>query len=1066
MNRKNKILSIYVIAGAISLVIGLILLGPIFIWKTMPDIPLNVWIIDKTVPKEDYREHKGLMWILNHEKIVDEKTGKPLKYDEDYFGFFPKNKKSYDTKELPETKEDPDLIYITDTYGVYKDDYGKLNEEAKSSNLLYGGLEKEELSKIVNNMGDGRTLIGEFNIASSPTDVERRKELEVLFGVNWSGWKGRYFKNLERDFEIPAWMAENYEKQEKKDWNFSGSGYILISEDDKIVVLEDGKDVSEKGLTIAFEDQYKEEFDIDKDIAYQYWFEFIEPSSNSEQIASYHLDVTDQGEKTLKELGLSSVFPAVVRTTHSKYISYYFSGDYADVEKVDKIWSYYGLQQIKKITSLANKESSDYFYWNAYVPMMKKIVSDLGGQKKQNSIAKDEKMPYISRVEGKEFQIYENGKWEKKFLKGVNLGAAKPGSFPGDLDITRSEYLRWFKYISEMNAEVIRVYTTLKPDFYDAFLLYNKTAEKPLYLIQGVWVKEEDVEELKDAYKDDQRILNSFIKDGSDLVDVLHGDATLPKKKGFADGTYTSDVSEYVIGWILGIEWDGEFVDITNKNNPDKVTYDGKHMYTENAAPFESFLCHVADEIIDYELDKYGTERPVSFSNWPTTDMLSHPNEPYEKEDFATVNVENIKVRENFKPGMFASYHIYPYYPEFMNYQKEYVTFKDDDGKVNTYKAYLRDLMNQHTIPVLVAEFGVPASRGNAHVNVHMGYDQGHHDEKEQGLIINNLLQDIYDEGYCGGLVFAWQDEWFKRTWNTMDFDLAQRRPFWSNPQTNEQEFGLLAFEPGEKSMCLVDGDIGDWKDDKPIYSKKDVKLYVKSDEKYVYIMADTKNFDFDKDKLVIPVDTIDGQGNTTDTINNIKFSRPADFSITIDGRENSKMMIDSYYDSFQSMYGTRLKMIDVSPSHTKKDSGVFEPIYLCLSKEVTLPEDKTILPFLKYDTGVLKYGNANPNHKDYNSLSDIFEKDGKIEMRIPWQMLNVMDPSTKSVMADVNRTKHFYPRIVDGFHFGAGIIKEGHDNETIDMYPYSWDIWEKPTFHERLKPSYYMVKDAFKRIK
>ncbi len=1065
MEKKCNILLLYLTGGILSIAIVLILLGPIVVWSSIPKIPLNVWIVDKTVPATDYREHKGLMWVLNHNKVVNEKTGKPFKYDEDYFGFFPVNKKLYDIRDIPDTKENPDLIYITDTYGVYTDDYLKPNVKGTSSDLLYGGLNNEELSKIINNIGDGRTLIGEFNIASSPTNVDNRKDLEVLFGTKWNGWKGRYFKELERGFETPVWMVENYEKQSNKKWDFSGSGYILVSEKDEIVVLENGKDIGEKGLNIKFEGDYAKEFDIDKTIPYQYWFEFIELDEGTENIANYYLDLTEKGKQTFDKLGLPSVFPAVIRKMSSDYISYYFCGDYADVEGIDKKWNYYGLQNIKKITSASNTEAPDYFYWNAYVPMMKKIISDLESHKNQKDIVKKEKMPYISKVEGKDFYIYEEGKWEKRFLKGVNIGAAKPGTFPGNLNITKEEYFRWFKYISEMNADVIRVYTTLKPDFYDSLYLYNKHAKKPLYLIQGVWVKEEDTAELNDAYKDNERILNSFIKDSKDLVDIFHGDAELPEKRGFADGKYTSDISEYVIGWIFGIEWDSQFVHGTNVNNPDRVSYDGKYLYTDNASPFESFLCQVGDKVIEYEKDKYNTERTISFSNWPTTDMLSHPNEPYEQEDFATVNVEHIKVKENFKPGMFASYHIYPYYPEFMNYQKEYVTFKDDDGKINTYKAYLRDLMSHHTMPVMVAEFGIPAARGNAHINVHMGYNQGHHDEKEQGYIIEKLLQDIYDEGYCGGLVFTWQDEWFKRTWNTMDFDIGDRRPFWSNPQTNEQEFGLLAFEPGEKSICDVDGDIKDWKDDVPLHKGENVDLYVKSDEKYMYLMADTKNFDFNKDKIVIPIDTIEEQGNIMDIKNNIKFSRAADFSVVINGLDNSKILVDSYYDSFQYTYANMTKMTKMSETHTIKGSGVFEPMYLCLSREIKLPEDGRVIPFMKYETGLLKHGNSNPNHKDFNSLTDISEKDGKVEIRIPWQLLNFMDPSSKLVMADLHKEKDFIPEKIKGLYFGAEVIKEGQDNGTIGMEYYTWEDWEQPTFHERIKPSYYIVRDAFKRL-
>lgn len=41
-------------------------------------------------------------------------------------------------------------------------------------------------------------------------------------------------------------------------------------------------------------------------------------------------------------------------------------------------------------------------------------------------------------------------------------------------------------------------------------------------------------------------------------------------------------------------------------------------------------------------------QRPLALSNWVTTDMLEHPNEPLEKEDMVTVNPEHIKRRVHF----------------------------------------------------------------------------------------------------------------------------------------------------------------------------------------------------------------------------------------------------------------------------------------------------------------------------------------------------------------------------------------------------------------------------------
>ena len=688
-------------------------------------------------------------------------------------------------------------------------------------------------------------------------------------------------------------------------------------------------------------------------------------------------------------------------------------------------------------------------------------------QKQSASIYEEDGLQYISKTEGRSFYVYSHGEWDKKFLKGVNLGAAKPGCYPGELAITKEEYLRWFGYISDMNADVIRVYTTMKPDFYDALYEFNEQSKKPLYLMQGVWINEGDIAELNDAFADNGRILNDFIQDSTDLVDIIHGNATLPEQAGFASGVYQSDVSPYVVGWILGIEWDPNFVEGTNSSNPDKLEYAGNFLYTAGASPFEAFLCEAGDKVLDYEASKYHMTRALSFTNWLTTDMLTHPNEPYETEDMAEVNTENILAKERCKAGLFASYHVYPYYPEFMNYQKDYVSFKDEEGAVNTYQAYLRDLYQAHTKPVLVAEFGVPASRGMAHESKYSGYNQGKHDETEQGKIDVSLLNDIYDEGYCGALVFSWQDEWFKRTWNTMDFDLSEQRPYWSNPQTNEQEFGLMAFDPGEaESTCYVDGDGSEWENDQPVSSDENVSLSVKFDEKYVYFMAKLKKFDFNKDSLFIPIDTIHGQGNSIDKSRNLEFERGADFLIQIKGENDSKILVDAYYDSFYYLYGEQLNMIETNAKYEQKDSGIFNPMYHCLSREIYLPEDKKTIPFSKYETGSLQFGNGNPEEDGYDSMTDFAYLDGCLEVRIPWQMLNVMDPSTKAIMGDLYANQAIEPQISEKIYLGAAVLKEGSViSKEINMSSVAWSGWKMPTYHERLKPSYYILKEAFKTL-
>lgn len=674
----------------------------------------------------------------------------------------------------------------------------------------------------------------------------------------------------------------------------------------------------------------------------------------------------------------------------------------------------------------------------------------------------NDSIQYISKVDSTSFYIYDNGRWQKEFIKGVNIGATSPGYFPGEFGTEKEDYLRWFKYISDMNANTIRVYTILKPDFYNALYEFNEGTNKPLYLIQGVWINEDLIAKYKDAYKPE--IQNSFKSDIESTIDVLHGNKIIKKNTGCAYGIYERDVSPYVLGYVLGIEWDPEFVSSTNYYNEGKINYNGKYLFSKDASPFENFLCESGDNCISYETKKYKAQRPISFTNWVSTDMLSHPNEPLQNEDMVSVNTEHIKKKKTFKTGIFASYHIYPYYPDSMNYQKDYISFKGNDGKVDTYRAYLRDLRKEHTTAILVAEFGVPSSRGKAHDNIYMGFNQGNISEKLQGEMDASMLKAIFEEGYAGGLVFSFQDEWFKRTWNTMDLDLPDRRPFWNNQQTNEQHFGLLAFDSGDsESICYIDGEIDDWKGSIPIYKKNKTELHVKSDETYVYFMIKNSALDLNKDTLLIPIDTIQDQGNLR--YEGVNFSKHADFIISINGKDKSQILVDPYYDTFQYIYGEKLSMITKDKEYDMKNSSQFRPMYLCLNKELYLPQDKKTIPFSKYETGKLLYGNGNPNHSDYNSLADFYAKDNAIEIRIPWQLLNFMDPSTKMIMGDLH-IDGIQPIKADVMNIGLAVLDGKDSIQNVEMNMYHLNEWEIPSYHERLKPSYYILKESFSKYK
>ncbi len=655
-------------------------------------------------------------------------------------------------------------------------------------------------------------------------------------------------------------------------------------------------------------------------------------------------------------------------------------------------------------------------------------------------------MPAV--ISGKSFcLVREDGTSEKVFLNGVNLGAASAGNYPGEFAIDKETYLRWFGYISKMNVQVVRVYVNQMPEFYQALLEFNRKAEKPLWLMQGVYANEDMIAEYGNAFAEPFR--QSFYGDIRNAVDMIHGKADIEKRPGNAGGQYTADVSQWVIGWILGIEWDAYFVNGTNDAEPDHTAFSGTYVRTRDASPFEVFLAEAAETAIARDLE-YGTQRPVALCNWCTTDPLSHPNEPDRiKEDSAVVDAEHILATDAFTAGFFASYHVYPYYPEFLSYDSQYL--QGDDP--NPYLQYLQALTGYHSMPVLVSEYGIPASRGIAHVNAVTGMSQGNASERQQGEWLIALNRDIREAGCIGGLIFTWQDEWFKRNWNTMDYEIPDRRPFWYNAQCPEECFGLLALEPGRKApAAVVDGNAEEWKGDRPLIENGGLSLYVRKDAGYLYLLIRGEGYDFERDTLYLPIDVAPGRGNTH--ADGMRFAEGAEYLLKIHGKADSVLTVDAAYDAFQFSYSLQHPFFDPLPGQYEQDSGCFNPIYLALNKPLHLPETGIELPFERSESGRLHYGVTAED-----SLSDFCAGAGFVEVRLPWELIGFMDPSTRQVMGNLFSDGQINPVTTDGVRLG---VTRSGETDPVPMALFAWENWEMPEFHERLKESYRLLQTYF----
>ena len=690
-------------------------------------------------------------------------------------------------------------------------------------------------------------------------------------------------------------------------------------------------------------------------------------------------------------------------------------------------------------------------------------------------IPSGEEQPEIFvKTEDENILIKQNGKFTEFEIRGVNLGSSIPGQWSSDYAIDEETYLKWFGQMSDMGANTIRVYGVQSEAFYKAFYNYNQNNKKPLYLLQGVIVNDYMQYSHRDAF--DDNIAEKLTDNCLTAVDVVHGrkKIQLGRNAENATGSFKMDVSDWVIGYVIGIDFEPSTVSYTNEKYRDAgLSYNGEFLYAKDgASPFEIMLASAGDRLVEYETRKYGDQRLVAFNNYPSTDPFTYPEDVarlYGK--YARIDTSNIASTDKFISGQFAAYHVYPFQTDLLCHIKDFSIFGlsqddicyNDDGSLNDYRTYFNMLNVCYDIPVVITEFGISTGRNSEHeaVDSHGVYSKV--SEKEQGEALKWCWNDIRNAGLNGGCVFSWHDEWSKRSPNTLYAINEERSPYWSDYQTNGQYFGLLSFDPGEKeSVCYVDGDVSEWKETDEIAKNGDLSLSVKYDEKFMYFLAKKDNLDFFFFFIFIPIDTTQKTGSNFCKEYNAKFDKEADFLLVLGGIENSRLLVQERYEALRSTYSRKINGIDTYRDENvpDKNAPLFVPINTLVEKKVLSenPLERTV--DIPVETGKLLYGNANPKSADFNSLADFCANGDYIEIKLPWQLLNFADPSKMQIHDDYYDGNYGIEYIdIDkmyaGIGTGAGRISLG------EIKLKGWG--NKVTYHERLKNTYYIMQALWK---
>lgn len=639
---------------------------------------------------------------------------------------------------------------------------------------------------------------------------------------------------------------------------------------------------------------------------------------------------------------------------------------------------------------------------------------------------------YPFSVNTNQLTIWNGSEYNPFFLKGVNLGIAKPGTSPGELEATRAQYSLWFDQIKDAGFNCIRIYTLHYPHFYEELLKYNTNhPQHPLFFIQGVWLNEENTGLLHDL----TQFTDTFKAEIRENIDCVHGNKIIGPRFGKAFGTYTADVSKWNMAYLIGREILPIEVISTDKLHVATTSFSGQHLKIANATATECWLTSHLDYVINYEKLTYNTERPVSASSWPTLDPIIHRSEPNREEDTASVDLSKIELI-NAPAGFFVSYHAYPYYPDFISLDTTYMKFSDNYG-ANSYLGYLTDLKKHYSkFPLIIAEFGVPSSWGIAHYAT-SGMNHGGHDETSQGEINMRMLSTFQTANTGGGIQFAWMDEWFKRTWITDAID-SINRPLWDNVTAAEQNFGLIKFV-STKDFTTV-----------KTFTQSDELTYIKAKAGYDFFELEIglkKPMDILGDCWVA-FDTYDSALGESLLPTAVKLPYRSEFALYFT-QSSAQLYVTEAYDLFGLYHQVTTDKQKLQSITT--DGAPWNPVRW---KNNNGDQDVQYIGQLK----------LNHSFQPASSEDAVTISPTKIRIRLPWSLLQFIDPSQMRVFHDNKSTAIAENRVSDGIALSIQYKNNMYQTDTR----FNWNKWtsvKDSDVVQEFKSSYWTMYDQLQKF-